>query len=208
MEDTVEEKPREHVLWSGDVGVLPENTRRVLLTLLRGPYLSATSHAQLWRALLVDEGVIRSRLNDLFLELHLHREVGVAFIRNVTSDDVDAPSAVRSRSLTFVDTAMLLTLRQALLNDPSGGRVIVDRDEIFEQLAPLRSRDRDEADFRKRLNRAWGTMAKDLGILKSAERGAGDERMEISPVLRVMLDADQAAAIASEYRRIASGEEA
>lgn len=192
-------------LFSGDTGTLPERTRRALLALLRGPYVSATTHSSLWRALIVDESVVRSRLHDLFLELHLHQEAGVAFIRNVVGDEVEVPAAVRSRKLTFLDTAMLLVLRQTLLTDPTGGRVIVDRDEVFEQLLPFRTPDRDEADFQRRLNASWKTMQNALRVLKSAERGSGGERMEISPVLRVMLDAEQAEAIAAEYRRIAEG---
>ena len=90
-------------LWRGDAGELPDRTRRVLLRLVRGPYLSGAREAQLWAVLLTDEMVIRSRLADLFLELVIDRDNAFAFVRNAPSDDV--PKAVRSEALTFLDTA-------------------------------------------------------------------------------------------------------
>ncbi|HIE61751.1 MAG TPA: DUF4194 domain-containing protein, partial [Microbacterium sp.] len=115
-------------LWRGDAGELPDRTRRVLLRLVRGPYLSGAREAQLWAVLLTDEMVIRSRLADLFLELVIDRDNAFAFVRNAPSDDV--PKAVRSEALTFLDTAMLLILRQTLLSEEGRGRVIVGQAEV------------------------------------------------------------------------------
>ncbi|WP_394159795.1 DUF4194 domain-containing protein [Galactobacter valiniphilus] len=190
-------------LWGGDTGVLSEASRRTLLALVRGPYLSQAKQVGLWRALIADEAALRSRLHELFLELHIHADAGVAFVRNVRTDELAVPAAVRSHSLKFIDTLMLLTLRQLLLADPSGGRVMVGKTDVFEQLAPYRTPDRDEADYRKRLNSAWATMQNKLNILKPAARG-DDERMEISPVLGLVVDAEQAIALSAEFRRIAA----
>lgn len=196
-------------LWAGDTGTLPENSRRAFLALVRGPYLSHGSNGVLWSALLADEIALRSRLHELFLELHVHAEQGVAFVRNVRTDELAVPSAVRSHTLTYLDTLMLLTLRQLLLADPSGGRVIVGKREVFEQLEPFRTKDRDEADFRKRVNSSWTGMQSRLNILHSATKGSGDdERMEISPVLGLLVDAEQAVALTAEFRRIAGQTEA
>ena len=96
---TADVAPDEHTgLWRGDAGELPDRTRRVLLRLVRGPYLSGAREAQLWAVLLTDEAVIRSRLADLFLELVIDRDNEFAFVRNAPADD--APNAVRSESLT------------------------------------------------------------------------------------------------------------
>lgn len=196
-------------LWAGDTGTLPENSRRAFLALVRGPYLSQSNNGVLWSALLADETALRSRLHELFLELHFHAEQGVAFVRNVRTDEFAVPSAVRTHTLTYLDTLMLLTLRQLLLADPSGGRVIVGKQEVFEQLAPFRTQDRDEADYLKRLNSSWSGMQSRLNILHSAAKGTGDdERMEISPVLGLLVDAEQAVALTAEFRRISGQTEA
>src|SRR5690606_12698218 len=99
-----------------------ERSRRALLELVRGPYLSRARSPQNWSSLLADETVIRSRLNDLFLELVLDRDSEFAFVRNAESTEIQVPRAVRSESLTFIDTAMLLALRHTLLNEEGRGR--------------------------------------------------------------------------------------
>lgn len=184
-------------LWPGDTGELDERTRRVLLRLIRGPYLSGAREPQLWSVLLSDEKKIRSRLADLFLELVVDRDNEFAFVRN--APDETAPRAVRSEALTFLDTAMLLALRQTLLSEEGHGRVIVGQAEIFEQLAVFRTPDRDEKDFASRLNSCWHKMQNKLRVLHPV----GEDRAEISPVLRLIVDADQVRAIAAEYQRIA-----
>lgn len=190
-------EPSTAALWLTDTGTLPDRTRRVLLRLVRGPYLSGAREAQLWSVLLSDEAVIRSRLADLFLELVLDRDNEFAFVRNAPADD--APRAVRSESLTFLDTAMLLVLRQTLLSEEGRGRVIVGQAEIFEQLAVFRTADRDEKDFASRVNSSWHKMQNKLRVLHPV----GEDRAEISPVLRLLVDADQVRAITAEYQRIA-----
>jgi hypothetical protein len=134
-------------LWAGDTGVLSEQSRRALLELVKGPYLSGAKAGALWSALLVDENAIRSRLHELFLELVIDRVGEFAFVRNVSTDELAVPRTVRTASLTFLDTAMLLVLRQMLLAREGDGRVIVGQEEVFEQLRVYRTADRDESDF-------------------------------------------------------------
>lgn len=189
-------------LWRGDTGELGIDARRALLKLIQGPYLSAVRAPGPWSALLADAGRIRSRLHDLFLDLVLDRDAGFAFVRNAATGEQDAPVAVRSEQLTFMDTAMLLVLRQMLLSGENDGRVIVGRDDVFEQLAPFRTVDRDETDFTKRLNASWLKMRNKLRVVHALS----DERVEISPVLRMLVGADQVRIIAAEYERIRTGE--
>lgn len=188
-------------LWPGDTGTLPEATRRALLRLVRGPYLSGAREAKLWSVVLSDEPVLRSRLSDLFLELVIDRDREFAFVRNASWEE--APRAVRAEALTFLDTAMLLVLRQTLLSEDGTGRVIVGKDEVFEQLAVFRTPDRDEKDFASRLNSSWNKMQNKLRVLHPA----GEDRAEISPVVRLIVDADRVRAIQGEYERIAGGGE-
>lgn len=189
-------------LWRGDTGVLGEQSRRALLELVKGPYLSGAKTPALWSALLVDEAAIQSRLHELFLELVLDRVGEFAFVRNVETTEIAAPRTVRTAALTFLDTAMLLVLRQSLLAGEADARVIVGQEEVFEQLRVYRTPDRDEADFDRRLNASWQTMKNKLRVIHQA---GTEDRAEISPVLRLIVDADQVAAIGAEYRRIAAG---
>lgn len=205
-DDTTDTAPRddraEHGAWPGDTGELSVDARRALLKLIQGPYLSAERSPGPWSALIADETRLRSRLHDLFLDLVLDRDAGFAFVRNASTGEQDAPVAVRSEQLTFVDTAMLLILRQMLLSGEHDGRVIVGRDDVFEQLAPFRTADRDETDFTKRLNASWLKMRNKLRVVHALS----DERVEISPVLRMLVDADQVRTISAEYDRIRAGD--
>lgn len=201
-ETLISEENAETSVWPGDTGTLGIDARRALLKLVKGPYLSATRAPGPWSALLADEAQIRSRLHDLFLDLVLDRDAGFAFARNATTGEQEVPVAVRSEQLTFIDTAMLLVLRQMLLSGEDDGRVIVGRDDVFEQLAPFRTADRDETDFTKRLNASWLKMRNKLRVVHALS----DERVEISPVLRMLVDAEQVRTIAAEYERIRAGE--
>jgi len=189
-------------LWTGDLGLLPAASRRCLLTLIKGPYLSYARHPQQWAALKQDEPAIRSRLHDLFLDLVIDEDALVAYVRNVAAPDADAPRTVRSARLTFMDTAMLLLLRQQLVAAPPGERVIVGLDEVAEQLEVYRQ-GTDPSDHRKRVNASWRKLDA-YGLLQPADGG----RFEISPVLRLVLGPDEVAALRTEYRRIAEGGDA
>ncbi|MDT0169741.1 DUF4194 domain-containing protein [Pseudarthrobacter sp. BRE9] len=187
-------------LWEGDTGTLREPSRRVLVQLLRGPYLSASRHGNLWTALLSDEDAVRSSLADLFLDLVTDHAAQVAFVRN-TSADVDAPKVMRTATLTFLDTALLLHLRQTLLQESGGRKTIVGADEVADQLQVYRGKDNaDIAGFSKRINSSWQKMVK-YGLLAATST---EGRFEVSPVLRLVFGAEEIAAVQAEYRRLAA----
>jgi len=183
-------------LWDTDTGTLHADTRRTLLQLLRGPYISAARHRNLWTRILVDEHSIRSRLADLFLVLVIDHEREVAFIRNV--DDDAAPRVVRATKLTHIQTVLLLHLRQRLMQDATQSRAIVDEAETIEQLAVFQGvGGTDPALFEKRIQAAWSRFEK-LGILYPTSTPG---RYEISPVLAVIFGPEEIRAIRREYER-------
>lgn len=193
--------PAATALWEGDAGTLHEQSRRAVVQLLRGPYLAARRHPQLWNAVLGDEHAIRASLANLFLDLVIDAEAEVAFVRNAVQETFDAPKVVRSAPLTFMDTALLLHLRQQLLQAGGGERVIVGADELADQLQVYRGRDNaDPAMFGKRINASWTKLEK-YGILA---RTSTEGRFEISPVLRLIFGAEEIAAVQAEFARLAA----
>lgn len=124
------------VYYLGDTGRLPLDARRALCQLLIGPSIDQLRHAKLWPALIRSEAAIRSSLADLFLELVLDRDSGVAFTRQADTEDVDAPVLLRTSPLTFIDSVLLLYLRQQLAEaDARGNRAVVADAEMAEALA-------------------------------------------------------------------------
>lgn len=187
-------------LFAGDPGELSEATRRTLVQLLRGPYVSRRLLAKLWPALIADEEVIRRRLGDLFLELVLDPEIELAFVRNLEAEELALPRVIRSSRLTLLDTALVLFLRGELLRaEASGGRVIIGRQDIDEQLQVYRpATSTDDAGFARRINAAVSKM-KDHSILL----GTGeDDRFEISPVLALVFNADEVLSVTAELKRL------
>lgn len=184
-------------LWEGDTGTLHEQSRRALLELLKGPYVSGAAKPHLWSALIADERAIRSRLNDLFLELVIDPADEFAFVRKVQTTEIEVPAALRTERLTFIDTAMLLVLRQLLLAAAGEQRVFVSQSEVYEQLSVYRTG--DEATFKKNLNSAWGHMLGRFGVLHRA----GEDRVEISPIVKFLVDDDRVRNLTAMYQRIA-----
>ena len=74
---------------------------------------------------------------------------------------------MRTATLTFLDTALLLHLRQQLLHESTGYKAIVGADEVHDQLQVYRGEDRaDPAGFAKRVNTSWQKMIK-YGLLSA-----------------------------------------
>ncbi|MGV7211258.1 DUF4194 domain-containing protein [Oxalobacteraceae bacterium A2-2] len=193
------------VLFSGDSGELPLDTRRVLVQLLSGPALEGRRHAKLWPVLLRDEATVRRRLSELFLELVIDRDTQVAFTRQADAGELDVPLLLRRAQLTFIDSVLVLYLRQRLTQaDAHGERAVVSHEEMLDNLALYeRAVSTDRAGFAKRVL-ASVEKVKKHNILQKIR--ASDDRYEISPTLKLLFAAEEIQALTALYRRMAAGE--
>ncbi|KAB7772714.1 hypothetical protein CEK69_06875 [Xanthomonas sp. LMG 12462] len=188
-------------LFPGDSGRLPVDARRALCQLLSGPSVDAQRHSRLWPALLRSEPGIRSALADLFLELVLDREVGIAFTRQADTGELETPVLLRSAPLTFIDSVLLLHLRQQLAEaDARGVRAVVEETQLSDALAVYeKNLSTDRAGFLRRVANAVQKM-KDNHVLTRL-RGES-ERYEVSPALKLLFSAEDVAALAQVYREL------
>lgn len=193
----------EWTTFRGDTGGLPIDTRRVLVQLLLGPSVDARRQSRLWPILLRDESIIRSRMHDLFLEVVIDHEQRVAFTRQVVSEDIDVPILLRKASLTFLETALLLFLRQRLTQaDAQGERAVVSLDDMQEHLSVFeRDSNPDHAKFGRQIVNAVD-KAKKLSLLQFI-RGSG-ERYEVSPTLKLLFSAEEIQELTRTYAALAS----
>ena len=193
----------EAATFQGDTGTLPIDTRRVLIQLLLGPSVDARRQSKLWPVLLRDEAAIRSRMHDLFLEVVIDHEQKVAFIRQVVSEDLDVPILLRKASLTFLETALLLFLRQRLTQaDAQGERAVVSREDMQEHLTVFEKENNpDHAKFGRQVINAVD-KAKKLSLLQSI-RGSG-ERYEVSPTLKLLFSAEEIQELTRTYATLAA----
>lgn len=204
LEDTLIENPTRvgaEPLFTDDAGALPLDARRVLIHLLAGPFLDGKRHAKLWRLLLVHETMMRSRLGELFLELVVDHDQQVAFTRQVAMEEIDAPSLLRKTSLTFIDSVLMLYLRQLLSeSDTHGERAAVSEEDIHVQLGLYeKTANTDHAGFRKRISAAVEN-AKKRYILRLIDGSKG--RYEISPVLKLLFGAEEVIALKNQYQQL------
>lgn len=186
-------------LYPGDTGAIPADARRVLVQLLAGPSIDSTRHSKLWPALLRYREIIHSRLSELFLELIVDEDLQVAFTRQADTAELDAPKLLRRSPLTFLDSVLLLYLRQLLTDaDIQGQRAVVSVQEIVEQLKLYeKSQNTDQAGFEKRITSAI-EKAKKNSIL-SAITGS-ENRYEISPTLKLLFNAEEISALIKIYQ--------
>lgn len=191
-------------LFAGDTGQLPVEARRALCQLLSGPSVDAQRHSRLWPALLRSEAGIRSALAEVFLELVLDREAGIAFTRQAETGELEAPVLLRSSPLTFIDSVLLLHLRQQLAEaDARGVRAVVEEAALGEALAVYeKNLSTDRAGFLRRVATAVQKM-KDNHVLTRL-RGE-DARYEISPALKLLFSAEDVAALGQVYRQLRDG---
>jgi len=195
-------------LFSGDTGELPLDTRRALVQLLSGPSLDGRRHSKLWSVLMRDEGVIRRRLADLFLELIIDRDLQAAFTREADSGDLEIPTLLRRAQLTFIDSVLLLYLRQQLAQAAShGGRAVVSKTDIVEHLSLYdRQGNTDKAGFDKRVLASIEKIKK-YNIIQRIR--ASEDRFEVSPTLKLLFSAEEIQALTTLYQSMTAdgGEE-
>lgn len=181
---------------SAPLGVLVDESRRVLVALMQGPYLDGRRDADRYAQLLRDRPAIEARLADMFLELVVDDDAQVAFVRQ-SEEDADAPKLLRRLTgLNRLDSVLLLVLRQMLLTQSSRGqRAVVNEAEIQQALAAYRrTTSTDEAGFAKEV-RASIAKVQRAGLLE--EQG---DSYEVSPVLRLMIGPDTAREFIRLYR--------
>ena len=191
-------------LYVGDTGDLALETRRVLVHLLAGPSLEARRHSHLWPILLRDEALIRSRLAELFLDLVLDRDTQVAFTRQADAGELEVPVLLRRAPLTFIDSVLLLFLRQRLSQaDMHAERAVIATDEIVEYLTTYeRSASTDHAGFVKRVHASIEKIKKH-SILQKIR--ATEDRFEISPTLKLLFSVEEIQGLTRVYQDIAQG---
>ncbi len=204
LPELVTDVPATSALFPGDSGQLALDTRRALVQLLAGPSLEARRHGKLWQVLLRDEEPLRQRLAELFLELVIDRDMQVAFTRQADTAELEVPQLLRRAQLTFIDSVLVLYLRQRLTQaDSHGERAVVAHDEMLEHLTLYeRAASTDRAGFTRRVSASIEKVKKHNILSKI--RGSED-RYEISATLKLLFSAEEIGSLALLYQHMAAG---
>lgn len=194
-EEDEEPDQRSLAMFEGDTGTLFAEQRRCLHALLKHRYLSAERHPEHWAVLLANQDVIKSRLNDLFLELHVDRDHRVAFKRQASTETGEPlPSLLRDVSHTKEETIVMVFLRQRFFAQRQEGEdvVFVDRQTLLDEVADQRPEHATHrAMDQKRADKAIDGLATAGVLLKTAD----PDRFRISPIIEILLPVEKLRAL-------------
>lgn len=174
-------------LFEGDEGGLELAQRQTLVTLIKQRFISGRTHPRDWQVLVEHERVLRSRLNDLFLDLAVDREREVAWKRQAVSETGSRfPTLLYDAAWSREETLVLVHLRDRLRAGLATGdaRTFVDREDLVAHVASFRpAHATDVAGDEKRARNAVAGVVKS-GLLIGA---VGDDRYEISEAVEPLL---------------------
>lgn len=174
-------------LFEGDEGGLEYAQRHALVTLLKQRFISARTHPRDWQVLVEHERVLRSRLNDLFLDLAVDPVREVAWKRQAVSETASRfPTLLHDTAWSREETLVLVHLRDRLRAGLAGGdaRVFVDRDDVLDYVASYRPpHATDEAGDEKRARNAVTSIVK-AGLLIAT---GSEDRFEVSEAVEPLL---------------------
>lgn len=178
-------------LFEGDSGGLNLQQRKTLVALLKNRFITSAKSPAEWRTLIESEALLRSRLNDLFLDLHLDRARGVAFKRKAIAEGGGRfPTLLHDTAWSREQTILLIFLRSRFRSERSHGAddVMVDRDELLECVGNFRPTHATDisGDNRKTDKAIESLMSADILVKTSDE-----QRLLVSPVIEVLLPVEK-----------------
>jgi hypothetical protein len=188
-------------------GRLPAEARRALVELMRQGVVVAETRRLIFDALCTHRAMIADHLADMYLRVLIDEPAGIALLLNAqlgkTDDDEDTPTLISRRTLTVYDTLLLIVLRKQFLDRETAGdvRIRIDMAQIEALMMPFLPLTGSTTSDRKKLNGAVDAMKKRK--LVNVVRGE-DERIEISPVIRYVVNAEYLEHLLAEYGRLAA----
>ena len=188
-----------NVLYEGDTGSLSFEQRQLMVTLLRGPYLTQAERPNLWQTLINSRSVIEASLANLFLSLIVDEELGVALCRQADGGELEAPQLLRQFSLSYLDSVLLLELRQRLLTAQSKGEKAVIAQETIEELLKTFdvSAKTNERQFKSHVN----AVIKRLTARKLLKKlGDNTHLYEICLALKLIFNVEEIVALKKAYQ--------
>lgn len=174
--------------FDGDTGTLHADARHALVTLLNNRFITAATHDKAWQGLTAHRYDIRSRLNDMYLDLEYDARYEVAYKVQVRNTDSTRtfPHLLRSMRWTREQTIVLVHLCTVHRNQTVAGasRALVTAADIHAFAASVRPKTATDLHMDAgRIDRAIGSIAA-TGLLDATrEEGV----FLVSPVIERLM---------------------
>jgi hypothetical protein len=175
-------------LFDGDSGGLSLDQRRALVVLLKNRFVSADRRPAEWRVIRENPAPIKSRLNDLLLDLHIDTRYEVAFKYQAVSDTGarEFPTLLHDMAYTREETILLVFLRHRFQSEQNAGHedVTVEYDDMIQHVTAFRpASDTNRSGGETAARNAVKNLTK-ADVLMTTNDAA---RLRISPVIGVLL---------------------
>lgn len=166
----------------------------LLIRLLKGP-VYRSRHRDLWEQLLRDQQVVRDYFQHLGLGLTLDDSEGYAFLAQLQfeSEDTELPRLITRRSLTFMQSLLLVALRKRLAehdDEESAPRLIVSRQEIYQWLQPYSPEVSNELKQEREYDALIKKIA-EMGFLSTIANHPDD--FEVQRIIKAFITTEQIA---------------
>ncbi len=211
-ETTVEQTVTEKMGDSLGKGRLAPDARRALVELMRTGVVLASAKPQVFELLCRYQPLIEDHLADMYLRLLIDQAAGIALLlqqqgKDEIEDEEEHSALISRRTLSLYDTLLLLVLRKHYQERQTAGeqQVIIDVERIEAQLTPFLPLTNSGRKEGRKLSGAI-TKMKERKIL-AAVRG-DDERYEITPVIRYVVNAEFLEQLLAEYLTLVGDEKA
>lgn len=186
---------------------MPPEVRRALVSLLRFGVILAPKKAKLFESVCRYQAEIRQHLADMYMNLVLDEKAGIAFVAGVAEEDFDEDdepvSLITRRTLSLYDTLLLLVLRKHYQEREKSGEhhVVIDIERVESYLTPFLPLTNSTKSDKRKLGAAMKRMVEKR--ILSAVRGS-DDRFEITPIIRYVVNAAFLEEMLAEYVRLAA----
>ncbi|VAW48431.1 FIG039767: hypothetical protein [hydrothermal vent metagenome] len=186
-------------------GKMPPEARRVLVNLLKHGVILSAQKNTLFESACRYQSAIRNHLADVYLKLILDEKSGIAFVAQMDEsehNDLDAVSLMTRRTLSLYDTLVLLVLRKHYQERESAGeqRIVIDIERIEANLTPFLPLTNSMKSDQRKLSSSLTKMVEKH--LLSKVRGS-DDRFEITPIIRYIVNADFLEQMLEAYQALA-----
>jgi len=180
---------------------LPRAARKVLYRLLTNRFILRARRGadEEWATLLTYREEITDRLADLFFDLTLNLDEGVAFKRRMDGEHIPAGLIRQERQLGREASFLLLFLRQEAAHTDPEDYTLITHAQAAEFLRPYRQPgDTDDARFTRYVTVAIRQL-EDLKLIKQ-DRDA-DYLFTVSPAVRALIGIEEVNELRAAYTR-------
>lgn len=196
---------------------MPTIAKKTLVYLMRQGVILQTQKPQVFANVLQYQEMIIRHLSEVYLSLIIDERQGIIFIAradyqenptenheidNEMSDEDDISSLINRKTISVYDSLLLLLLRKYYQERENVGeqQIIIDIEKLEGLLSPFLPLTNYETKGRKQLIGRINGLLKPHKIVQSIRNS--DERFEITPMIRYVVNADFLQSMLNEYEQL------